>query len=118
MSIQNNSFARSYNQFGVVMGLMTCTSGTPVISQLSGNAIDRANVSVADTASGVSTVSITNFKGPQGFAKVFVTAVAVGGIAASATPTYSGNTCSFAVSMTDAAASATDLDYQFIVWAY
>lgn len=119
MGIQNNSFTRFYPNAGLVMGVCTMVGGTPALSKLSGNAIDDAQVSVVDTGTGLATISVTNFKGPQGFCLAQGNAIGPSGtIVSCSIGTYSANTATVAFGISTDAAVLADLDFQFQIWAF
>lgn len=68
MSDALNSGSRIVPTAQVVYGTCTVTAGTPALTQLSGESVsDQVQVSVADTDTGRFTISVANFRGPNGY---------------------------------------------------
>ncbi len=96
------------------------TSGTPSIVNVSSPLFFTGDVTVADTATGRATVSITNFKAPRGFALPFVQSLttSVSSAVVASSVAYSGDTLSFEVSSEDDASTLTDTSVNVQVWAF
>ncbi len=86
---------------GWISGLVTSSGSAYTVSSLTGsNAIDRSQVSVTDGGTGLPSIVVTNFKGPQGVCLSSGNAIKSGVILASSLGTYSGNTVTVTFSTT------------------
>lgn len=102
---------------GKVLFKLLDTSGTPSIVGVS-PAGAAADISVVDTATGRATVTIKNFKGPQGYANIQLTPHTTSLTAAAVSRAYSGDNLSFEISVEDDASSLTDSSVDVLVEAY
>lgn len=89
------------------------TAGTPSITNVSPPLAQAADVSVVDTDPGEYTITINPFRGPLGYAYVFMTAQTAGLITTlSSGPTYTNDSLAFAILVTS---NATRTDASVLV---
>lgn len=115
-----NSLATILPNLGCVIGRVTFSGGTPSLSALTGEAIsDQAQVSVTDTATGVTTITVQNaLAGAQVMVVTAVIPVTTGAIFAASNGTYSGNAGSVIVGTYTPAQVAADVDFTFQINFY
>lgn len=119
-----NSCARIFAQPQVVIGTCTVTTGTPSLTQLSGESLsDQAQVSVADTGTGKFTISVQNFRGPNGYITGNATAIAPAAEDYTVTlfsQSYTANTdtANFIFSTATAGTVADGASFNFTLWAF
>jgi hypothetical protein len=109
-----NSLTRLMPRLGYVLGRVTYSGGTPSITS-SGNALsDQTQVTVADTATGIATISVANFG--DGFDTVlgFGTATVQDTLVATSVGTFSGTTASVIFNVTTAGTLA-DANFNFLI---
>ncbi len=107
----------AWAEAGMVAFKLLDTSGTPSIVQVFPTAA-AGDVSVVDTGPGIATVTIKNFKGPAGFARVFLTAQTDSNFVSNVTPAYTGDNFAFAITINNDASTATDDSVDCLVIAY
>lgn len=101
---------------GVVLGTVDISEET--ISAKSGPTdVARDDVSMVKDSTGRVTITIQNFKGPQGVAFCFGTARSPEIIVGAAAYSYSGDAVSVQFLLEDDAGTATDDDFDFQIWA-
>lgn len=102
----------------VVMGRVTFSAGTPSLAALSGNVNLEADVTIADDGTGLVTITVNPFLGPQGVAVGFGTSNTRSRMVSAAAGTYTGNSLAmqFAVDADDG--TDTDGNFNFQIWAY
>lgn len=83
------------------------TAGTPSITGVSPAHV-AGDVSVVDTAAGRATITIKNFKGPQGIANIILTPHTTSLMCAAVSRSYSGDNLSFEISTENDASALTD----------
>ena len=115
----NNSLTSILPNVGCVIGTILDTSGTPTLSQLSGSGFEQGAVSIVDNGTGDYTVSVTNFRGPQGYLLALANAVTISLSVAvtAASYTASTDTANFTFAVEDDASTATDSSVHFILLA-
>lgn len=121
MSIQNNSFSLFYPNAGFVAGKVTVSGGTPTLGSLTSgtsSSVPYGLVTIADNGVGDFTISVKDFKGPRGIALGFGSGKTIGTIVNPQDYSYSSNTLSIQFLVADAAASASDTDFNFAIWAF
>lgn len=102
---------------GRVLFQLLDTAGTPSISKVSPVSA-AADVSVSDTATGRATVTIKNFKGPQGGANIQATSRTTSVWSSIVSVSYSGDDLSFEISSENDASTLTDTSVDIVVEAY
>lgn len=93
------------------------TSGTPSITGVAPKTAVN-DISVVDTATGRATVTIKNFKGPQGVVNIQLTPQTTSLMCAAVSRSYSGNDLSFEISIENDASTLTDASVDVCVEAY
>lgn len=117
--MQNNSFTLFYPIAGYVAGKVTVSGGTPSLGSLTGtNAIQRALVTIADNGTGDFTISVQDFYGQRGIVLGGGNGKVLGTIVNPQDGSYSGNTASVRFLISDAAAGASDTDFNFWMLAF
>ncbi len=101
-----------------VLFQLLISSGTVSISKVSPVSA-AADISVSDGGAGLSTVTIKNFKGPQGAANIQLTPQVTSTMAAAVSVAYTGDNLAFIVSTENDASTLTDdVPVDVVVEAY
>ena len=122
MSELLNSLTRLLPNTQCVIGTVAFDGGTPSLTQLSGVAeSDQAQVSIVDDATGVVTISVTNFRGPSGYligGSLGTTTIST--FVSCTTQSYTANTdtANFTFKVENDASTATDAGFNFFLLAY
>ena len=119
--IQNNSLTLFYPKAGVVAGTVTVTAGTPALGSLTSGpstSVAYGLVTIVDNGTGDFTISVKDFKGPMGLVLGFGNGATLGTILNPQVGTYSGNTASVQFLVADAAAAASDTNFNFVILAF
>lgn len=94
------------------------TSGTPTITEVTAPSFQSGDIAITDTGTGIYDVVISNFKGPQGYARVFVTANTDSLFAGVSARSYTGDALAITINVNDDASTATDASVDVLVLAY
>lgn len=116
-AIQWNSLTRLLPNTGLIAGVVTGAAATPAFTG-SGTANDQARVTVTDNGTGDYTLTIDNFKGPNGVAFGFGNALTVGNFVNPVAITYSGNTATAQFKVTSDAGAAADDTLNVLILAF
>lgn len=103
-----------------VFGSVLDTAGTPTLEQLSGFALsDQAQVTIADTAPGVYDISVTNFRGMNGYLMGYATSRTISTMVSCTAKSYAANTdtATFTFKIENDASTATDSSFDFLLVA-
>lgn len=116
----NKMHAQSESQ-NEVKFVLTFSGGTPAISSVHPRSA-ADDISVADTAPGTATITIKNFKGPQGASNIQLTPRNEFTIPAVPSRSYSGDDLVFVVKLSDAdlddSSADEDVDCDVVAVAY
>lgn len=116
----NKQHAQSEGQ-NEVKFVLTFSGGTPSIASVHPRCA-ADDISVADTAPGTATITIKNFKGPQGATNIQLTPRNEFTIAAVSSRSYSGDNLAFIVKLSDAdlddSSADEDVDCDVVAVAY
>lgn len=93
------------------------STGTPSIVGVSPEGA-AGDISVVDTATGRATVTIKNFKGPQGFANIQLTPHTTSLMASAVSRAYTGDNLAFEISVETDGSTLTDDSVDVCVEAY
>lgn len=118
MPVSRNDYHGRLSFAGVVTGTVDASAAT--LSNLFDNAEADSEVSIVDDGTGQFTISVTNFKGPQGVALGFATPLEADTVVRAGTASYSGETVSvqFTVRTVAGSPAASDSDFNFRIEAY
>jgi len=101
----------------VVLFQLLDSTGTPSITKVS-PLIAAGDISVSDTGAGRATVTIKNFKGPQGAVNIQLTTRTTSVWASVASSSYSGDDFTFEISIENDASTLTDASVDVRAEAY
>ena len=116
-----NSLTRLVPTVMQVIGTVLYTSTTPSLSQLGGFAeSDQAQVTVAISSTGVCIISVTNFRGLNGYLAGIATGTTISNMVSCTTQSYTANTdtANFTFKVEDDASTAVDQGFNFILSAF
>ena len=116
-----NSLAKIYPTLQVVIGTVAVTGGTPSLSQLSGEAdFDQTQVSIADNGTGDFTITVSNFRGQQGYLAGLATGTTISNMVSCTAQSYTAGTddANFTFKVEDDASAAADNGFNFILAAF
>lgn len=116
--MQRNSMTRMLPPSGFIAGTLVVSSGTPTLTQLTGDAIDQDCLSVVDTGTGDFNIVVTNFKGPAGSCIGIATGTTISTMVGCTSQSYSGDTATFTFKVENDASTASDTGFNFILMAY
>ena len=116
-----NSLARLTAFTHAVFGTVLYTSTTPSLSQLSLSSLsDQMQVSIVADATGVATISVQNFRGPNGYLIGIATGTTISNMVSCTAQSYTTgtSTANFTFKVEDDASTAVDQGYNFILVAF
>ena len=116
-----NSLTTILPNIGEITGRISFTGGTPSLGSLTGEAIsDQAQVTIADTATGVTAITVQNaLASAQVMVVTGVVPTTPGMIWAASVGTYSGNAGTVSITiLKDTRDVATDDNYTFTIRFY
>lgn len=116
-----NSAVRLLPQRMVVLGTVLYTSTTPSLSQLSGFAeSDQSQVSIVANGTGDCTISVTNFRGYNGYLHAIATGTTISNMVSCTAQSYTADTdtANFTFKIENDASTAVDQGFNFILSAF
>lgn len=114
-----NSLTSILPNVGCVLGTVSVSGGTPTLSQLSGTGFEQSAVSITDNGTGDFTISVANFRGPQGYLVGLATGTTISNMVSCTAQSYtaSTDTANFTFKVEDDGSTAQDNGFNFILLA-
>lgn len=116
-----NAFQRVIGFQQAVFGTVALSGSTASLSQLSGEALsDQTQVTIADDGTGDFTLSVTNFRGANGYLMALATATTISVFVSCVSQSYTANTdtANFQFNVENDASTATDAGFNFMLLAF